>query len=220
MIKETSTPVQIVESLKLSEKEAKFILDMKNDPEKCKNFLLYIVPKLPKGPGSGSFSSFARFNSSENFGGNRIINFSVNDNEALVKAIEDGKIDDKTMYPLVGAVFGWLDGDEGEKVIDAYAKESKDQEKKNDNEDLKEESAVTLNPETGRESAIEQNDEPEPYDPALDFDNDIVDEPLDTEMPDFDMLPRDDQFNDEDEEKYRKGDIDPEAPEFGPEDIF
>ena len=229
MIKETSTPVQIVESLNLSEKEAQFISNLKNDPEGCKKFLLYVVPKLPKGNGSGSFSNFARFNSTEIFGGERLIKFSLNDNKALVKALEDGKIDDKTLYPLVGNVFGWLSGShegkegEGEKIINMYNKEnkeSKEQEKNAEKDDLKEESAVPINPETGRESALDQD--PEPYDPAFDFDNDIVDEPLDTEMPDFDMLPAENPYEDEDDDNsdYLPGEIDPEAPEYGPEDRF
>lgn len=167
----------------LTDKEVEFLRELRDDPEEAIKFVQWVLPKLPPGVGTKSFSSFARMYSSPAFGSEKLFNSDTN--EKLAAEVE--KTPGLALKVALKIISSWLSeeevlGDELKKkpgIIDLY-KSGKDV-KESDSSPIE----VAVSPDAP-EQALPEGPGPavtEP-DPALDFsDGGFEPMPAEDELP-------------------------------------
>lgn len=103
--------------------EEEFLNSLKGkSQEELYAFISYALPRLPKGAGSGAFSSFTNYYSSKDASGQQF--FTSKDVEGALEELRQA--DEETLRKVAEyALMHWCDGSDAQKIIHGYEAEGK-----------------------------------------------------------------------------------------------
>lgn len=142
--------------------EEEFLNSLKGkSQEELYAFISYALPRLPKGAGSGAFSSFTNYYSSKDASGQQF--FTSKDVEGALEELRQA--DEETLLKVAEyALMHWCDGSDAQKIIHGYEAEGKQMGEAEGDEDAPADDAEPPADEDGEDGLPDVSDEPAPED--------------------------------------------------------